>query len=34
MAPDIPKINADRQLDHGLTVELRDEVMRRLLHGE
>lgn len=35
MAPDIPKINADRQLDPGLPAwNFRDEVMRRLLHGK
>ena len=34
MAPDIPKINADRQFDPGLPAwNFRDEVMRRLFHG-
>jgi hypothetical protein len=35
MAPDIPKINADRQLEPGLPAwNFRDEVMRRLLSWE
>jgi hypothetical protein len=35
MVPDIPKINAVRQLNPGLPAwNFRDEVMRRLLHGK
>ncbi|HTF69047.1 MAG TPA: hypothetical protein VK638_40840, partial [Edaphobacter sp.] len=35
MAPDIPKINADRHPDLGLPARnFRDEVLRRLFHGK